>query len=294
MSGPVTDESAKAELIERCYQAGRSTFPRVMWDPTGFAAVCRERWEPEPVRALAERLGLGNALAEGYLLAACLSGRKGAVEALEHGYICKLSPRVLKVCRSPDVADEALQLLREKLLLPPEPRLAAYENRGHLAAWLTIVALRTALDVARRTRQGTLRLTALDEDLVTHALSPESQCSTRQLDLALRHAMRDAVQGLPDKQRFALKMHVVVGWSIDQIGRALSTHRATAARWLVAAREQVERDVREALVVGLGLDADEVEHALGSMRSRLDLRVSQLFQSTANSQLGSHRVEGAR
>lgn len=218
-------------------------------------------------------------------MVACLAGRPGAAATLEREYLSKLRPRVLRVCRSVDVADEALQALREKLLLPPEPKLAAYENRGHLAAWLTIVALRTALDVTRRTQQGTLRLTALDEDLVTHALSPESQCATRELDGALRIAMRDAVRRLPDKQRFALKMQIVAGWSIDQIGRSLSTHRATAARWLVLAREQVERDVRRALVNELGLSAAEVDGALGAMRSRLDVRVSQFFQSTERSRL---------
>ncbi len=277
----MTEERRRAELIDECYRQGRAAFPAIAWDPAGFAAACQARFTARPAAAQAELLGKGNGKAEEYLVAACVAGRPGAARTLERDYISKLAPRMRSLCRSPDAADEALQALREKLLLPPEPRLGSYENRGHLAAWLTIVAVRTALDVTRRAQHGALRLVPLDEELVTHALSPESQCATRQLDGALGRALAAAVGRLPDKQRFALKMQLVAGWSIDQIGRSLATHRATAARWLVAAREQVEQDVRRALVTDLGLSALEVDSALGAMRSRWDVRVSQFFQSTA-------------
>lgn len=288
----MTDEIAKAELSAACYRAGCSAFPSVTWDSAGFADACLERWAAQSAGVIADRLGAGNGLAEEYLVAACLAGRQGAVEALEREYIVKLAGRIRAVCGSPDLVDDALQAVREKLLLPPEPRLASYENRGHLGAWLTIVAMRTALDVARRSEHGRLRLAELDDDLVTHAISPESQYSTRQFDVALRRALRDAVRRLPDKQRFALKMQVVAGWSIDQIGLSLCAHRATAARWLIAAREQVEQDVREALVQGLGLSAVEVDGAIGSLQSRLDLRLSQFFESTLQSQRAPPSAKG--
>ncbi len=277
------EENASSELIEACYQEGRATFPLVGWSSADFAVVCRARWLGQHPRELTERLSSASARAEEYLVAACLAGRPGAARALDDAYISKIASRVHKVCGSADLADDALQALREKLLVPPEPRLASYENRGQLAAWLTIVAMRTALDVARRAQQGALRLTALDDELVAHALSPESQFSTRQLDAIVRQAMRDAVRRLPDQQRFALKMQLVAGWSIDQIGRALSAHRATAARWLVSARSAVEEDVRQALSRDLSLSAAEVDHALGALRSRLELRLSQLFPSSAHS-----------
>ena len=288
----VNEDSARAELIEACYREGRALFPTIVWDLAGFAAACHTRWGARSTSALSDMLGTVNGRAEELLVVACLAGRPGAAQALEREYISKLAGRVRSVCRSPDMVDDALQTLREKLLLPPDPRLAAYENRGHLGAWLTIVAMRTALDVARRAQQGSLRVTALDEDLVAHALSPESQCSTRELDRALRRALLEAVRRLPSQQRFALKMQVVAGWSIDQIGRALGMHRATAARWLVSAREQLERDVRHQLVHELGLSAVEVDGALGSMQSRFDLRISQFFQSTVQSGPTLRSAEG--
>jgi hypothetical protein len=61
---------------------------------------------------------------------------------------------------------------------------------------------------------------------------------------------------------------------------------------LVSARQQVEHDVRQTLVDGLGLSASEVDHALGAMQSRLDVRISQLFQSTARALPGLLAAQG--
>ena len=284
----MTDEIAKAELSAACYRAGCAAFPVVAWSSAAFAEACLARWAARPANEIAVRLGAGRGPAEEYLVAACLADRQGAIATLEREYIGKLAGRLRAVCGTPDAVDDALQALREKLLLPPEPRLASYENRGQLAAWLTVVAMRTALDVARRSQQGRARLAELDDDLVARAISPESQYSAHQFDVALQRALRDAVRRLPEKQRFAFKMHVVAGWNIDQIGLALSTHRATAARWLISAREQVERDVREALVAALGLSALEVDGAIASLQNRLDLRISQLFKSTLQAQVSPH------
>jgi RNA polymerase sigma-70 factor (ECF subfamily) len=280
MSGVATEEHETAELAAACYRDGSVRFPLVSWNLADFTAACRVRWRSRSASAVASAMGGSDGRAEELLVAACLAGRPGAAVALERDYIAKVAPRLRKLCKSVDVADDALQTLREKLLLPPAPRLAQYENRGQLAAWLSIVAVRTALDAARRAQQVAVRLTELDEELALRVLSPESQFATRQLDEALRRALAQALGRLPEHQRFALKMQLVAGWSIDQIGRALSAHRATAARWLVAAREQLERDVREALSSELGLETDEVNRALGALQSRLDLRFSQFFRSS--------------
>jgi hypothetical protein len=122
----LTDEIAKAELSDACYRAGCSAFPSVVWGPAEFAQACLERWAAESADRVAERLGSAHGPAEEYLVAACLAGRPGAVEALEREYISKLTGRIRVVCGSQDLVDDALQALREKLLLPPEPRLALY------------------------------------------------------------------------------------------------------------------------------------------------------------------------
>jgi RNA polymerase sigma-70 factor, ECF subfamily len=279
----VIDESEETELCEACYASGRALFPSIVWNRSDFGRACLGRWAGQRPEDLAARLAVGRGRAEEYLILACLARRAGAIETLEGEYIAELVGRVRRICLQQDVVDDVLQMVREKLLLPPEPGLASYENRGYLRAWLTIVAVRTALDVTRRGQLRRMPLEHLDDKLLELSASPEAEYLGQEVQAAFRKALREAVQRLPERQRFALKMQLVAGWSIDQIGRALSTHRATAARWLLSARERLERDVREQLVARLGANETEVRCLMGQMRSQLDVRFSQIFLTTAHS-----------
>ena len=272
-----------AELSDACYASGHALFPRILWSAAEFRRECLRRWAGQRAEDLENRLSIGRGRAEEYLVFACLELRPGAIETLDNQYIVTLSARVRRICPHPDVVDDVLQTVREKVLSPPDPSLLQYENRGHLSAWLTIIAVRTALDVTRQTRLRSGQLAELDDQLMALATSPESEYLGQEVQAAFREALREAVQRLPAKQRFALKMQLVGGWSIDQIGRALSTHRATAARWLVAARERLEQDVRETLATRLGLNEREMTCLLGQMRSRVDVRFSQMFRTAEHS-----------
>lgn len=292
----MTDETEETELSEACYESGCALFPRITWNRLDFGRACLARWAGQRLGDLVDRLAVGRGRAEEYLVLACLAQRPGALETLESEYIAGLGARVRRICAQQDVVDDVLQMVREKILLPPQPALALYENRGYLTAWLTIIAVRTALDVTRRSQlqRGQLQrgqLAHLDDQLMALSASPESEYLSQELRVAFRKALREAVHRLPEKQRFALKMQVVAGWSIDQIGRALSTHRATAARWLIAARERLEQEVREELVERLGLNEVEVTCLMGQMRSQLDVRFSQIFRTAEHSGDPNAKVE---
>jgi RNA polymerase sigma-70 factor (ECF subfamily) len=274
-----------AELSEACYASGHTLFPRIRWSAAEFRRECSRRWAGQQAEDLEKRLAVGHARAEEYLVLACLELRPGAIETLDNHYIVALRGRVRRICPNPDVVDDVLQTVREKVLSPPDPSLLRYENRGHLGAWLTIIAVRTALDLTRQTRLRTSQLVDLDDPLIALATSPESEYLGQEVQAAFREALREAVQRLPAKQRFALKMQLVGGWSIDQIARALSTHRATAARWLVAARKGLEQDVRETLGLRLGLNEREINCLMGQMRSRVDVRFSHMFRTAEHSSL---------
>ena len=282
--------TAQSELSAACYVSGRALFPRIVWSQAEFDLSCFQRWAGEGQEELAVRLAIGRASAEEYLVLACLGQRPGAIETLDQQYIAVLTGRLRRICPQPDAVQDVLQVVREKVLSPPRPKLSSYENRGHLSAWLTIIAVRAALDVNRREPGQGGQLAALDDQLIALTASPETEYLTQEVRAAFRSALRTAVQRLPPKQRFALKMQLVAGWSIDQIGRALSTHRATAARWLVSARDRLEQDVREELIGCLGLAEREVSCLMGQMRSQLDVRFSQIFRSE-HASLRSERAE---
>jgi RNA polymerase sigma-70 factor len=290
----VIEQTDPIELSLACFASGRALFPRIVWDRQEFGRACLERWAGQRTGDLADRLAVGRGRAEEYLVLACLKQRPGALETLDSEYISGLAGRIRRICPQQDEVDDVLQMVREKTLLPPEPALALYENRGYLTAWLTIIAVRSALDVTRRGQLRRGQLAELDDTLMALAASPESEYLGQEVRVAFRKALHEAVRRLPEKQRFALKMQLVAGWSIDQIGRALATHRATAARWLASARAQLERDVREALVERLGLSEAEVSCLMGQMRSQLDVRFSQIFRTTEHSgDLGEKAEHGS-
>ena len=63
---------------------------------------------------------------------------------------------------------------------------------------------------------------------------------------------------LDQRQRNVLQMNLVQGLSIDEVGRVYAVHRATAARWVSAAREQLVSQTRTRLAERLNLQSNEV------------------------------------
>jgi RNA polymerase sigma-70 factor (ECF subfamily) len=85
-------------------------------------------------------------------------------------------------------------------------------------------------------------------------------------------ALSHAVNELPARDRNVLRMHLVGRCSIDQIGRAYSVHRATAARWLASTKEKLLESVRERLKAHQpNLTDEEFDSVARLVRSQLDL-----------------------
>src|SRR5688572_11678454 len=147
------DFQVQAGLV---YRAGAKAHPEIVWCWEEFVQHWPRYGSADSARPPDEH---------DYVRAACLENRPGAVRVLEEKYLQPLRPVVARICRSEDVEDLALQRLREKLLLPPAPRLRIYQSTGSFKAWLRVVATRTALDVARRHQIDIGRQAALEEHL---------------------------------------------------------------------------------------------------------------------------------
>jgi hypothetical protein len=75
----------------------------------------------------------------------------------------------------------------------------------------------------------------------------------------LKAAFAAAVAALPDRERAVLRYHLIDGLAIDAIGAVYQVHRATAARWLSGARDQLAAGTRRALMQRLKIDLSEVD-----------------------------------
>ncbi len=253
-----------------CFAAGTSAFPSIEWSPEAFALV----WEGAKARDPDLRSS-----AEDYLRLACLAGCPGAAEAFESQYFGVLREVVQRICPDSDATEMTLQRLREKLLMPASSKLAAYASSGSFRAWLRVVATRAALDTTRQLGTSPRWDQDLSERLRDLATSPEERLVRHDLRELFHASLRSAVQQLPERERQALHMHVALDWSVTQIGRAFAVHRATAARWLISAKEQINRHLMKELEAKAQLDATDAIGFFRDVRSRLELSLSRIFET---------------
>jgi RNA polymerase sigma-70 factor (ECF subfamily) len=197
-------------------------------------------------------------------------GNEAAIATL-HRLIDAVVPVALARSRVPSSwRDEVGQRLRTRLLVAEDgqPHLLRYAGRGPLRAWLKVAALRTGLDLLRR--QG--KEQTLQDAVVGAAVDdPELEYLRRHYADRFKAALEAALAELPAKDRRLLKLRVLDELNIDEIGALHGVHRATAARWLEAAREGLGRGVRERLEAELAVDREQLDSILRLIRSRLDL-----------------------
>jgi RNA polymerase sigma-70 factor (ECF subfamily) len=253
--------------LEQAWQAGQVAWPGLELARDRFAARIGE-------------LNLRFA-SDLYLAAACLEGNPAAIAAFERDMLASARKAIEAIDGSPAFVDEALQRLRESLLVGGEPRLATYAGRGALRAWVGIAGARHAL-MLRRSQKRAREVSPPDDDwieaLVTISTNnPELELLKQQYAAAFSVALREAVAALEPRLRAVLRMSFIDDVSIDQIAAVYSVHRATAARWIQRACDTVFATTRELLAKRLKLSASELDRMTALVRSQLEVSLSQLL-----------------
>ena len=82
--------------------------------------------------------------------------------------------------------------------------------------------------------------------------------------------LRDSIRTM-NRERTLLKQQIVDGLGIDELGALYEVHRATAARWVAAAREKLLLRTRRAFMVRVRISSDECESIMRMVRSQLDV-----------------------
>ncbi len=224
--------------------------------------------------------------ADVYLACACASGSSDAIAAFEASYGAVLSGVVARFGRDPSHRDELRQLLREHLFVAPpgeRPRIAGYSGRGFLENWLRVAATRALINAGRRNEPSAPSPDGDDlEDLPDRARDLELSFLKRQYQEAFRRAFAGALRGLESEQRLLLRLSLLEGLTVDAIGAALGVHRATAARRVARAREQILSRTISALQAELGASAAEIGSLQALIDSHLDLSLSRLLGDGAS------------
>lgn len=277
------DEEEEAFVVA----AAGSAHPPAEWRALWRRA--RQRWPtlqvaPEVLAARAVSAGVAPtdlAIADLLLAASCLHGDRAALAELD-ALLHPIRAGLVRRGADADVADDAVQIVRMRLLLPPaqQPRapdteqsdqgkLATYRGGGSLAAWLRVVAvrqLRSLLRASPKPLEAAVGEEAMAADaplaVLAHTHGP-----------VLRKMFRAAVAALDEPLRQVLQMEIVEQLPHQQIATRLGTHRTTVVRWAEHARQAIRHDVRRRLMQELHLGASTADSILRDLGARLELSV---------------------
>lgn len=220
-----------------------------------------------------------------YLAAACAFGEPTALAAFEARYLRKVPAFLARMRPAQTIVEEVQQQLRVRLLVASDahavPRIAEYGGRGTLDSWLRVAAVRLAIDLLRQSdvvldpgSEVDERAPLLDQlrgdDIELHLLREQHRAAVNQ-------ALRVGFESLTAEQRNLLRLNYRDGRSIDEIGALLRAHRATVARWIAAAREQVLIETRRELGRVLAIPDGDLDSVIRALGSQLHLSMSRVL-----------------
>lgn len=255
---------------------GQRTFPELPVDTAAFV-----RHLGEHTGGAAARLAMLNA-ADLYLAFAAVGGDAAAIAAIEQRHFPAAIAAVARIYPGAAERDDIIQELREKLFvaLPgAPPAIASYSGRGALGGWVRIVAVRIALGAKRAARREG---PAPDDSALlelTIAAHPELEHMQASYSAAFKAAFQEAMASLTARERTLLRLHFIDGLTVDELGALHRVHRATAARWIVRAREAVFEVTRRSLAERLALSSIDLERLFALIQSQVDISLARLLQA---------------
>jgi RNA polymerase sigma-70 factor, ECF subfamily len=259
---------------------GRAAHPMLDVDDEAFVAqLARSAARQTPDGLPLEEL----AIEDLFLACACAAGAQGAAEAFEARCAERLRVAVGSVTKTDDERREMEQRLRQLLLVgsaEEPPKIASYGGQGPIDRWVAVVAQRqvvTAIrseQAERRAREGA----ALEAAAGAGVLHPEMAFLKERYREQFQQAMAEALGKLGERDRLLLRLHLVSGVSVAQIGQMYGVSQSTASRWLADAREAVSGEVTRFLRENAGLAASELQSLAGLVASQLNLSVSRLLR----------------
>jgi RNA polymerase sigma-70 factor, ECF subfamily len=251
--------------VETQLAAVSARWPQGPEPDASFSALVVARLSPQP------------RIEDLYLAWWCSSGDAQAIAAFEAAFADDLRAMTARFRDLP--ADELRQHLRIKLFVgsaESAPKIRDYSGTGSLRSWLRVTAVRSFIDLTRSTRAHRYEQELDAEDLLGFA-TPQHVSIRSELAAAVKSAFAAAVAQLAPRQRVFLRHAYVDHHTLDQIAAHYSVHRATVARTLAAAREQLISETRARLVGNIGIDSEELTSVIRMLDSRIDLSLSRVL-----------------
>ncbi len=271
----------EAELAALCERAHRA-HPGLALDDEAFATflACLPASEDEESQEAAPLAALK--IEDLYLACACLAGAPDAFAAFEARCAGAIGTALASTVTSPEARAEAAQRFRSAFLVgtPDEPaKLAGYTGRWPLDRWTAICAQRLAVSMIRHEDAGRRAHERASLEAALVPQQPEVAFVKEQYRGEFERAFAEALATLSERDRLLMRLHLVTGVSVADIGKMYGVSQPTASRWLAAARETVGDEVRRLLNERLHLAHSEMASLAGLVASQLDVSMSRLLKA---------------
>lgn len=265
---------------------GAAAWPTVPVDISDLAATFTAYFAAhgEPIDgALPEVKPVAADDAELYLATACQRGDACALAMFRVHYYTPLESVLGRMGLDASDRDDAWQLLNTRLFVAAagEPaRIVRYAGRGQLHGLVKVAATRLAIDLLEQRARRDLRPgdTWLDRIPGT-AADPELRMMKSQHRSELKEEVEAAIGELGTRERALLRLTVVGRMGIDALAAAYQTHRATVARWVIRAREQLAARVRARLIERWQISEAELAEIRPLLDSQLELSLERVLQN---------------
>jgi RNA polymerase sigma-70 factor (ECF subfamily) len=268
--------AATTTLLENQLSEARTAWPAVNVAAEHFAAELARRLGPTATLDSLTR----TCTSDVYLAIACADGDQTALEQFEQAFIREVDIAAKRVRATDDQAADVRANIRRLLFIDEPDHPAAmrdFVGRGNLRAYVRVMATRALIRAIKRGRRETpmgdgeiLEKLALPND-------PELSLLRAEYRGVVAEAMRAAVAGIDERTRALLRYQLVDKWTVDQVGRVYGVHRATAARWIAAARGTIGDRIRTELASRLSIDEAEVASIIRLVQSRVDVSLDRLL-----------------
>ena len=262
-----------SETVAELYEQGRQRHPGLDLDRDVFARIATQKLS-----------GAGGALDAGelYLACACEAGDPAAFARFEALYFPAIGPALSPMKLSASTIEDVLQLVRTKLFVVGDgesPKLTRYAGQGTFEGLVRVISVRTAISLQRKVgREVPMEAGAETAAMLASAVAPELELVKQRYRKHFESAFERAIEELTPRDRTLLKLHVLEGSSIDDIGALYKVHRATAARWLEAIRDTLGERTRELLAADLALPPAELDSVVRAVQSQVDVTLTRILR----------------
>jgi RNA polymerase sigma-70 factor (ECF subfamily) len=276
-------ESVRAELNEAVVAAiarAAAAWPALVVPAESFAGFVGARMPDtdDPLAALATLR-----MEELFLCCACLAGLPAAITELEKSFVGEAGRALGRLGLGAHERDEALQHARAKLLAggpDGQPKLSQFSGQGSLAGWIRVVIVRSALNARRTERRHAPR----DDDLLAQRIAgdaddPELAVVKARYGQSLAEAVAAAFRKLTSEQRNLLRMYVIDGLTLNDLGRMHAVDASTISRWLARIRGNLLAEARNQLLARHALRPSECDSVMRVVQGDLFVTVERLLRT---------------